>query len=131
MILKHQNIPHLSQNQNALTHIFVFLLKPPTPTPPSLSPLFAIPRNYTTIPILDKIDDYLKVLFLELACYELIQEKVMAALFWRDVRLQSIEDFLIILDSMDGLDVFVDFEIVMRKLTGLSSSNLLESRHAE
>lgn len=32
---------------------------------------------------------------------------------------------------MGGSDVFVDFKIVMRKLTGLSSPNLVDSRHAE
>lgn len=55
----------------------------------------------------------------------------MAALFWRDARLQSIEDFLIILESMVGSNIFVDFEIIMCKLIGVSSPVLLDSKLAE
>lgn len=48
-----------------------------------------------------------------------------------DARLQSIEDFLLIMNIMGGPDAFVDFELRMRRITGVGSPLFLDSRPAE
>lgn len=52
-------------------------------------------------------------------------------LFWRVISLQTVEDFLLILNNMGSSDAFIDFEIMMWNFAQVNSPTLLHSKMGE
>lgn len=50
----------------------------------------------------------------------------MDVLFWRDIRLQSVEDFLLIMNNIGSSKAFVDFDIRMHQLAKVKNPSLLD-----
>lgn len=78
-----------------------------------------------------KVDRHISARFTELCDNLPVREQVAEILFWRDIRLQKIEDFVLIMKNMGRADAFVDFEQRMRNIMKVASATLLNSKIRE
>lgn len=57
-----------------------------------------------------KVDQLVSGMFPELNNNEAVRKEVMEVLVWRDIRLKRFEDFVMVLEQMGGIQIFVNYE---------------------